>query len=87
MTRGNSSFSHATRAKTEFEVERCIKVHRISSGEIKFRIITELEGYDTTSLSYTLPTDEAKKLGRMLLYDEDTTFNGLIERSQIGGNR
>ena len=87
MTRGNSSFSHRIRAKTEFDVERSINAHRTSNGDVHFRITAGLEGHDITSLFYTLPANEARKLGRMLLYDEDATFNGLIERSQIGGNK
>ena len=84
---GNSSFSHVTRAKTEFDVERSISAHRTSNGEIKFRITARLEGHDTTSLLYILPADDARNLGHMLLYDEDATFNGLIERSQAGGSK
>ena len=86
-TCGNSSFSHKINAKTEFDVERSISAHRASSGEIKFRITARLEGHDTTSLLYILPADDARNLGRMLLYDEDTTLNGLIERSQAGGSK
>ena len=66
----NLTSLHEINTKTEFEVERCIIVHRKLNGDIRFCITVGLEGHDATSLQYTLSSDEAEKLGHMLLCDD-----------------
>ena len=81
----NPIFKLKTLANTEFEITRSIEAYRKPNGDVELRIAAEREWDDPVSLPYTLSADDAAKLGRVLLCIDDTTFDGLIERSQVGG--
>ena len=81
-----AAFERKVYAEDEFEITRSIEAYRKPNGDVELRIAAETEGHDPVSLAYILSADDAAKLGSVLMCIDDTTFDELIERSQVGGH-